>query len=126
MAKGIIDPGIAGLAVTYGLNLNLLQVMVIWDLCGVENKIISVERIFQYMRIPSSEPPLVLEYNKPGHDWPTQGEVDIRDLQALDKCQLGEEFRRKEGKLESEGMTSFSHLVSVSIRPVCSACIGFR
>ena len=34
------------------------------------------------MRIPS-EPPLVLEYNKPGHDWPTQGEVDIRDLQVL-------------------------------------------
>ncbi|XXG47793.1 hypothetical protein AAC387_Pa02g2371 [Persea americana] len=81
MPKGMIDPGIAGLVVTYGLNLNMLQAMVIWNLCNVENKIISVERIFQYMRIPS-EPPLVLENNKPGHDWPTQGEVDICDLQV--------------------------------------------
>ncbi|RWR86222.1 ABC transporter C family member 3-like protein [Cinnamomum micranthum f. kanehirae] len=81
MPKGMIDPGIAGLAVTYGLNLHMLQAMVIWNLCNVENKIISVKRIFHYMRIPS-EPPLVLENNKPSHDWPTQGEVDIRDLQV--------------------------------------------
>ncbi|RWR73445.1 ABC transporter C family member 3-like protein isoform X1 [Cinnamomum micranthum f. kanehirae] len=81
MPKGMIDPGIAGLAVTYGLNLNMLQAMVVWNLCNVENKIISVERIFQYMRIPR-EPPLVLENNKPGHDWPTRGEVEIRDLQV--------------------------------------------
>lgn len=59
----------------------MLQAMVIWNLCNVENKIISVERIFQYMRIPS-EPPLVLENHKPGHDWPTQGDVDIRDLEV--------------------------------------------
>ncbi|KAF9618302.1 hypothetical protein IFM89_000937 [Coptis chinensis] len=83
--EGTIDPGIAGLAVTYGLNLNMLQAWVIWDLCNLENRIISVERMFQYTSIPS-EPPLVIEAHKPDDDWPSQGEIDINDLQVF--CNL--------------------------------------
>ncbi|RVW50097.1 ABC transporter C family member 3 [Vitis vinifera] len=79
--EGAIDPGIAGLAVTYGLNLNTLQAWVVWNLCNMENKIISVERMLQYTSIPS-EPPLVMEGNKPACSWPSHGEVDIRDLQV--------------------------------------------
>ncbi|XP_009354560.2 ABC transporter C family member 3 [Pyrus x bretschneideri] len=78
---GVINPGIAGLAVTYGLNLNMLQAWCIWNLCNVENKIISVERLIQYTNIPS-EPPLVIESNQPDRSWPSHGEVDIRDLQV--------------------------------------------
>ncbi|KAL3503595.1 hypothetical protein ACH5RR_038044 [Cinchona calisaya] len=78
--EGTIDPSVAGLAVTYGLNLNMLQAIVIWNICLMENKIISVERILQYMGI-SSEPPLVIESNRPDSHWPSHGEVDIRDLQ---------------------------------------------
>ncbi|EXC22157.1 ABC transporter C family member 3 [Morus notabilis] len=73
--------GIAGLAVTYGLNLNMLQAWFVWNLCNMENKIISVERILQYTTIPS-EPPLVIESNRPDHSWPSHGEVAIRDLQV--------------------------------------------
>ena len=73
--------GIAGLSVTYGLNLNMLQMLVMWNICQVENKIISVERIFQYTSIPS-EPPLVTEESLPDHFWPSQGEIDIRDLRV--------------------------------------------
>uniref|UniRef100_A0A0R0EXR2 ABC-type xenobiotic transporter n=1 Tax=Glycine max TaxID=3847 RepID=A0A0R0EXR2_SOYBN len=51
--NSMTDPGIAGLAVTYGLNLNTLQFNIIWSLCNLENKIISVERIFQYTSLPS-------------------------------------------------------------------------
>ncbi|KAJ9672330.1 hypothetical protein PVL29_025803 [Vitis rotundifolia] len=79
--EGAIDPGIAGLAVTYGLNLNTLQAWVVWNLCNMENKIISVERMLQYTSIPS-EPPLVIEGNRPICSWPSHGEVDIRDLQV--------------------------------------------
>ncbi|KAI9102246.1 hypothetical protein K1719_023448 [Acacia pycnantha] len=152
MPRGVIDPGIAGLAVTYGLNLNMLQAWVIWNLCNLENKIISVERILQYSSIPS-EPPLVIEENRPNPSWPLHGQVDISDLQvryaphlplvlrgitckfpgglktgivgrtgsgtvrsnldpleeytdeqiweALDKCQLADEVRKKDGKLDS-------------------------
>ncbi|CBI39701.3 unnamed protein product, partial [Vitis vinifera] len=79
--EGVIDPGIAGLAMTYGLNLNMIQARVIWNLCNMENKIISVERILQYTSIPS-EPPLVTEENRLACSWPSHGEVDIQDLQV--------------------------------------------
>ncbi|KAK8620541.1 hypothetical protein V6N13_067014 [Hibiscus sabdariffa] len=79
--EGIIDPAIAGLAVTYGLNLNMLQAWVVWTICNMENKIISVERILQYSSIPS-EPALVIETNCPDQSWPFRGEVNINDLQV--------------------------------------------
>lgn len=79
---GTIDASVAGLAVTYGLNLNMLQAWVVWNLCSLENKIISVERILQYSSLPS-EPPLVIESNRPDSDWPSNGEVDISNLQVI-------------------------------------------
>ncbi|GFP91051.1 ABC transporter c family member 9 [Phtheirospermum japonicum] len=41
LPEGIINPSIAGLAVTYGINLNVLQASVIWNICNAENKMIS-------------------------------------------------------------------------------------
>ncbi|KAB1199139.1 ABC transporter C family member 3 [Morella rubra] len=81
--EGVIDPGIAGLAVTYGFLFffKTTQAWVVMNLCQLENIIISVERILQYTCIPS-EPPLVLEENKLDYAWPSHGEVDIRDLQV--------------------------------------------
>ncbi|KAJ9565075.1 hypothetical protein OSB04_001041 [Centaurea solstitialis] len=80
--EGTIDPSIAGVAVTYGLTLNGLQAWVVWNLTNLENQIISVERIFQYSSIPT-EPPLVIESNRPDDQWPSQGKVDIRHFQVL-------------------------------------------
>ncbi|CBI39697.3 unnamed protein product, partial [Vitis vinifera] len=79
--EGVIDPGLAGLTVTYGLNLNMILAWVIWNFCNMENIIISVERILQYTSIPS-EPPLVIEENRPACSWPSHGQVDIQDLQV--------------------------------------------
>ncbi|OMO98911.1 hypothetical protein COLO4_13638 [Corchorus olitorius] len=79
--EGIIDPAIAGLAVTYGLNLNMVQAWVVWNVCNMENKIISVERMIQYSNIPS-EPALVIESNRPDASWPCLGEVDILHLKV--------------------------------------------
>ncbi|XP_065040030.1 ABC transporter C family member 7-like isoform X4 [Musa acuminata AAA Group] len=81
MPEGVIDPGIAGLAVTYGLRLNMIQTWVIRNLCQLENGIISVERILQYTNIPS-EPPLVIDENRPDHIWPSKGEIDLLSLQV--------------------------------------------
>ncbi|XP_078432369.1 multidrug resistance-associated protein 3 [Wolffia australiana] len=78
---GSISPAIAGVAVTYGLNLNMIQSWVIWNLCNLENKIISVERILQYTSIPS-EPPLAVEGSPAETSWPSRGEVDLRGLQV--------------------------------------------
>lgn len=71
--------GLAGLAATYGLNLNVLQAWVVWNLCNVENKMISVERILQFSNI-SSEAPLVIENCRPEEDWPRQGTIEIDNL----------------------------------------------
>ncbi|KAL2495980.1 ABC transporter C family member 3 [Forsythia ovata] len=79
--EGTIDPSVAGLAVTYGLNLNMLQAWTVWNLCSMENRIISVERIIQYTSIPS-EPPLVVESIRPESEWPLHGEISIQNLQV--------------------------------------------
>ncbi|XP_042477213.1 ABC transporter C family member 3-like [Macadamia integrifolia] len=78
MPKEVLIPGFAGLAITYGLGFSMYPV--IWDLCNLENKIISIERILQYTCIPS-ESPLLVEENKLSPDWPSQGKIDIVDLQ---------------------------------------------
>ncbi|XP_058788044.1 ABC transporter C family member 3-like isoform X3 [Vicia villosa] len=79
--NSIADPSIAGLAVTYGISLNAVQFKLIWFLCNLENKIVSVERILQYTSIPS-ESPLVIKDNQPDHSWPSLGEVHVQDLQV--------------------------------------------
>ncbi|XP_022716766.1 ABC transporter C family member 3-like [Durio zibethinus] len=79
--EGVIDPAIAGLAVTYGLTLNTLQTWIVLNICGMENQIISVERMLQYSNIPS-EPALVIETNRLERSWPFHGEVNILNLQV--------------------------------------------
>lgn len=78
---GTFDASIAGLAVTYGLNVSFLQYMIIWNLCNLENKIISVERIQQYCVIPS-EAALVVENCRPPTTWPWAGTITLENLQV--------------------------------------------
>ncbi|RZC64644.1 hypothetical protein C5167_008337 [Papaver somniferum] len=76
LPEGVINPR---LAVTYGLNLNVLQAAVIWNLCNAENKMISVERILQYSKL-SSEAPLVIEKCRPPSNWPEFGKICFKNL----------------------------------------------
>ncbi|KAH1098146.1 hypothetical protein J1N35_015067 [Gossypium stocksii] len=87
LPRSAIDPSLAGLAATYGLNLNVLQAWVIWNLCNVENKMISVERVLQFSNIPS-EAPLVIEDCRPKPDWPTKGTIELENLQVQYKPTL--------------------------------------
>ncbi|KEH17986.1 multidrug resistance protein ABC transporter family protein [Medicago truncatula] len=80
LPEGFINPSIAGLAVTYGINLNVLQASVIWNICNAENKMISVERILQYTNI-ASESPLVIEDCRPPRNWPETGTICFQNLQ---------------------------------------------
>lgn len=76
---GSLITGLAGLVATYGLNLNVLQAWVVWNLCNVENKMISVERILQFTNIPS-EAPLVIENCRPELEWPINGIIQLENL----------------------------------------------
>ncbi|RRT61491.1 hypothetical protein B296_00019295 [Ensete ventricosum] len=78
---GSIDPSMAGLAVTYGLNLNARLSRWILSFCKLENKIISIERIHQYCQIPS-EAPAVVEDRRSTSSWPETGKIELVDLKV--------------------------------------------
>ncbi|XP_010262474.1 PREDICTED: ABC transporter C family member 5 isoform X2 [Nelumbo nucifera] len=80
---GSIDPSMAGLAVTYGLNLNARLSRWILSFCKLENKIISIERIHQYCQIPS-EAPTIIENSRPPSSWPENGTIELIDLKEED------------------------------------------
>lgn len=69
------------MALSYGLSLNVFLVNSIRNQCTIANQIISVERLNQYMHIPS-EAPEVIEENRPPVNWPSKGKVEIQDLQV--------------------------------------------
>ncbi len=77
----VLCTGLSGLAVTYGLNLNENLSWIIWNLCTLQTKIISVERIQQYTHI-ASEAPWVIEENHPPATWPSHGTIELQNLQV--------------------------------------------
>ncbi|KAM7463735.1 hypothetical protein LguiA_031856 [Lonicera macranthoides] len=80
LPTGTFSSGFIGMALSYGLSLNMSLVFSIQNQCTLANYIISVERLNQYMHIPS-EAPEVIEENRPPVNWPDVGKVDIQDLQ---------------------------------------------
>ncbi|KAL0287005.1 UNVERIFIED_CONTAM: ABC transporter C family member 5, partial [Sesamum angustifolium] len=84
---GTIDPSMAGLAVTYGLNMNARLSRWILSFCKLENKIISIERIHQYCQIPS-EAPTLIEDSRPPSSWPENGTIELIDLKVRYKESL--------------------------------------
>ena len=73
--------GFIGMAISYGLSLNMSLVFSIQNQCILANYIISVERLNQYMHI-TSEAPEVIEGSRPPSNWPAVGRVEIHDLQV--------------------------------------------
>ncbi|KAF2313409.1 hypothetical protein GH714_010834 [Hevea brasiliensis] len=78
---GASDSGFIGMSLSYGLSLNTIFVMSIQLQCLLSNLIISVERLEQYMHIPS-EAPEVIESNRPEPNWPAFGKVEICNLKV--------------------------------------------
>nr|XP_018681653.1 PREDICTED: putative ABC transporter C family member 15 [Musa acuminata subsp. malaccensis] len=81
LPEGFFSPSIAGLAVTYGLNLNSQLATIIWFICNIETTMISVERILQYSRIPS-EAPVLIEGCRPPTNWPQVGTICFKNLEV--------------------------------------------
>ncbi|OVA15853.1 ABC transporter [Macleaya cordata] len=79
LPPGTIGSGFIGMALSYGLSLNVALVFSTQKQCTLANHIISVERLNHYMHI-SSEGPEVIEGNRPIPSWPAVGRVEIHDL----------------------------------------------
>ncbi|KDP25345.1 hypothetical protein JCGZ_20501 [Jatropha curcas] len=78
---GTSSSGIIGMELSYGLSLNIFLIFSLQWLCLLANQIVSVERLEQYMHIPS-EAPLVIERNRPATNWPAVGKVEICNLKV--------------------------------------------
>ncbi|RDX70027.1 ABC transporter C family member 10, partial [Mucuna pruriens] len=95
LPPGTLTSGFIGMALSYGLSLNSSLVYSIQSQCILANQIISVERLNQYMHIPSEERE-VIEGNRPPANWPVSGKVEIQNLQIR---------YRPEGPLVLHGIT---------------------
>jgi len=73
------------MTLSYGLSLNMSLVSSIHIQCTLANYIVSIERIKQYMHIPS-EAPAVIEDCRPPDSWPSHGKVELQDLKVPELC----------------------------------------
>ncbi|KAM7523622.1 hypothetical protein LguiA_013524 [Lonicera macranthoides] len=80
LPPGTLSSGFVGMALSYGLSLSMALVLSIQNQCTLANYIISMERLNQYMHLPS-EAPQIIKDNRPPQNWPSVGTVDIQDLQ---------------------------------------------
>ncbi|KDP28145.1 hypothetical protein JCGZ_13916 [Jatropha curcas] len=81
LPSSIIRPENVGLSLSYGLSLNGVLFWAIYMSCFVENRMVSVERIKQFTNIPSEAAWEIKDRILPSN-WPTHGNVDLRDLQV--------------------------------------------
>ncbi|XP_047329889.1 ABC transporter C family member 8 [Impatiens glandulifera] len=79
LPKGYLAPGLVGLSLSYALGLSMTQVFLTRWYCSLANYMISVERIKQFMQLPS-EPPAILENSRPPNSWPFEGRIDFECL----------------------------------------------
>ncbi|MCE3214721.1 Multidrug resistance-associated protein 4 [Datura stramonium] len=77
----VIPPEYVGLALSYGLPLNGVLFWAVYMSCMVENRMVSVERIKQFIRIPS-EASWRIANCLPSLDWPYSGDIEINNLKV--------------------------------------------
>ncbi|CAL2236948.1 unnamed protein product [Prunus armeniaca] len=81
LPSSIIKPENVGLTLSYGLSLNGVLFWAVYMSCFVENRMVSVERIKQFTNIPS-EAEWEIKDRVPPSNWPSQGNVELKDLQV--------------------------------------------
>lgn len=81
LPSSIVKPENIGLSLSYGLSLNGVIFWAIYFSCFVENRMVSVERIKQFCTIPS-EAVWEIKDRVPPMNWPTHGNVELKDLQV--------------------------------------------
>ena len=68
-------------SLSYGMSLNGVLFWAIYMSCFIENKMVSVERIKQFSKIPS-EATWKIKDRVPPPSWPAHGNVDLKNLQV--------------------------------------------
>lgn len=74
-----IDPGILGLVISLLIQLSGLFQWCIRQSAEVVNQMVAVERVIGYRDL-APEAALATDFDKEVHDWPTKGDIDVKDL----------------------------------------------
>ena len=53
LSRGTLSPGLAGLAVSYSLNITSVMAMFVRSMTDLETNIVSIERLVEYSEVPS-------------------------------------------------------------------------
>ncbi|KAL5713054.1 Multidrug resistance-associated protein 4 [Ranunculus cassubicifolius] len=81
LPRNLVKPEFVGLSLSYSLSLNGVMFFALYLSCLMENRMVSVERIKQFINIPA-EAPWHQEDRCPSPKWPTHGDVEIKDLKV--------------------------------------------
>jgi ATP-binding cassette subfamily C (CFTR/MRP) protein 1 len=81
LPSNFIKKEFVGMSLSYGLSLNSLVYFAISISCMLENDMVAVERVNQFSTLPS-EAAWKIEEHLPSPNWPTHGDIDIKDLKV--------------------------------------------
>lgn len=81
LPSSIIKPEYVGLSLSYGLPLNGVLFWTVYVSCFVENRMVSVERIKQFINIPSEAPWQLMNFVA-STNWPSRGDIETNNLQV--------------------------------------------
>jgi ATP-binding cassette subfamily C (CFTR/MRP) protein 1 len=81
LPSNFIKKEFVGMSLSYGLSLNSLVYFAISISCMLENDMVAVERVNQFSTLPS-EAAWKIEEHLPSLNWPTHGDIDIKDLKV--------------------------------------------
>ncbi|CAL5018224.1 unnamed protein product [Urochloa decumbens] len=81
LPSNFIKKEFVGMSLSYGLSLNSLVYFAISISCMLENDMVAVERINQFSTLPS-EAPWKIEDHLLSPNWPTHGDIEIKDLKV--------------------------------------------
>ncbi|XP_031488067.1 ABC transporter C family member 8 [Nymphaea colorata] len=79
LPSGTVTAELAGLSLSYALAITGTQSFATRWCSNLANYIISVERIKQFMNLPT-EAPYIVDDNRPPSTWPENGKIELQDL----------------------------------------------
>jgi ABC-type multidrug transport system fused ATPase/permease subunit len=79
LARSWIDPGLAGLSLSYALTFTHHILWVVRQYAMNEMNMNAIERVHEYLDI-DEEPPAYIEGTEPRSSWPEEGSIEVKDL----------------------------------------------
>ncbi|KAF3992366.1 hypothetical protein FT663_02293 [Candidozyma haemuli var. vulneris] len=79
LSIGRIDAGLAGLSLSYAISFSENALWIVRLYANVEMNMNSVERLQEFMKV-DQEPPSEIPETTPKPEWPTRGEIEVKDV----------------------------------------------